>query len=171
MDFSLLVPLSGPLLISKFCQFLSFQINCEERTATSSIYTMNHQTTVLVANLTQASEGLLYRSESDYPYEVIHWEKAPLTEEFIRQKVTLNDTPIEILDFSDFYNSDEPEPDWYGEEEKAESAKFRHLMKLLADSLGHTQVFRLGKIEIDIYILGQTKSGEIVGLKTKAIET
>jgi hypothetical protein len=116
---------------------------------------MSHQTTdSLVAALKQASEGLLYISESDYPYEVIHWEKAPLTEEFVRQKAVVpNDAPVEIVEFSDFYNPDEPDPDWYGEEEKAASAKFRHLMKLLVDSLTRLQVFRLGEIEIDIYIL------------------
>jgi hypothetical protein len=134
---------------------------------------MSHQTTdSLAAALKQASEGLLYMSESDYPYEVVRWEKAPLTEEFVRQKAAVSsDAPVEIVEFSDFYNPDEPDPDWYGEEEKAEAAKFRHLMKLLVDSLTRLQIFRLGEIEIDIYILGQADGGEIVGLKTKAIET
>lgn len=46
---------------------------------------MSHLATdSLTAALQQASEGLLYMSESDYPYEVIHWEKAPLSPEFIR---------------------------------------------------------------------------------------
>ena len=125
----------------------------------------------LVAAIKQASDGLFYMSESDYPYEVIHWEKAPLTKEFVRYKAALGDVPIEILAFGNFYNPDEPDPDWYGEEEKAQAVRFRYLMKLLADNLTQLKIYRLGKVEIDIYILGQADRGEIVGLKTKAIET
>ncbi len=129
----------------------------------------------LITALQKASEGLLYMSESDYPYKVIRWEGSPetsLTEEFIRQKAEVSDdTPVEIVEFSDFYDPGAPDPDWYGETEKAEATKFRNLMKLLMDNLAHLKIFRVGEIEIDIYIVGQVDGGEIVGLATKAIET
>jgi hypothetical protein len=33
------------------------------------------------------------------------------------------------------------------------------------------QVYRLGKIEIDVYVVGETPTGNLAGLSTKVIET
>lgn len=129
------------------------------------------QTAELIPLLQKASEGLLYMSESDYPYEVICWEGCELTEALLLQKANISpDSPIQRLELSEFVDLDAPDPDWYGEEEKADSAKFRYLMSLIKDNLKDLRVYRVGKIEVQIFILGLLE-GQIMGLKTTAIET
>ncbi|WP_013334519.1 nuclease A inhibitor family protein [Gloeothece verrucosa] len=128
----------------------------------------------LVTKLSKASEGLVYISESDYPYEVIHWDNpnVPLTKDLIAQKANISEgTPCSEVAFDDFFNLDAPDPDWYGEEEKQEAAKQRNLMKIMKDHLTDLKVYRFGEVEIAIYIVGKAANGEIIGLKTTAIET
>jgi hypothetical protein len=139
------------------------------------IATMSHPTNdSLVETLKQATEGVFYTSESDYPFQVIHWEGngEPITAETIIKKTGIQEgTPIEVIDFAEFFNPEIPDPDWYGIEEKAESAKYKNLMEILNNHLSNINVYRLGEIEIDIYILGQLECGDIMGLVTKSIET
>ncbi len=53
-------------------------------------------------------------------------------EKFIRQQAKVSDeTPVETVEFSDFFHPDAPDPNWYGQEEKAQAAKYRHLISLL----------------------------------------
>jgi hypothetical protein len=126
----------------------------------------------LVLLLQNASQGLLYTSESDYPYEVICWEKPEsLTEDWLLQKANFPpDSPIDCFNLDDFCDPDAPDPDWYGEEEKAQSARFSYLMNAIADNLENVKVYRIGKTAIQIYILGQLGQ-QVIGLKTIAIET
>jgi len=129
------------------------------------------KTTELIPLLQQASEGLLYMSESDYPYEVICWEGSELTEESLLKKAEISlDSPTQRLEFSQFVDLDAPDPDWYGEQEKVDSAKFRRLMNLIKDNLKDLRVYRVGKTQVQIFILGLL-DGQIVGLKTTSIET
>ncbi|MEH2207314.1 MAG: nuclease A inhibitor family protein [Nostoc sp.] len=127
----------------------------------------------IIKMLKQAASGVFYTSESDYPFEVVHWKIGePITTETIRQKTgTREDAPVEVIDLGEFFNPEIPDPDWYGAEEKAEAARYRNLMEILKNHLTNINVYRLGEIEIDIYILGQSKCGDIIGLATKSIET
>ncbi|BAY19983.1 nuclease inhibitor homolog (plasmid) [Anabaenopsis circularis NIES-21] len=63
------------------------------------------------------------------------------------------------------------EEDWHGEEEKAIVKQFQSLVQILKDNLSNLQVYRLGKIEIDVYIVGETPTGNLAGIATKIIET
>jgi hypothetical protein len=128
----------------------------------------------LVERLKQAAEGVFYTSESDYPFEVIHWPTngEPITSETIIEKTgTQKDIAVEVIDFSEFFNVEIPDPDWYGTQEKAEVARYKNLMEILRHHLSNIHVYRLGEIEVDIYILGQSANGDIIGLSTKSIET
>lgn len=127
----------------------------------------------LVEHLNRAAEGVLYMSESDYPFEVVRLKiTEPLSPSSLLQKLDMaEDTPVEVLSYGEFYDPTAPDPDWYGEQERAEAARYRSLMQLLEDNLTDINIYRLGEIEIDIYILGQADSGEIIGLSTKAMET
>lgn len=126
----------------------------------------------MIVSLQKASEGLLFTSESEYPYEVIHWETTePLTEESFRQQVSIPDgTRVERMESSEFCDPDAPDPDWYGESERADAARFRDLMTLLRDYLSDLEVYRVGEGEVGIYILGRLGNC-IIGLKTTSIET
>ena len=49
-------------------------------------------------------------------------------------------------------------------------AKFKHLVKVLNHNLTDIRVYRVGAVQIDVYIVG--KSGkDLVGLSTIVVET
>jgi hypothetical protein len=117
--------------------------------------------------LENTCKNLLYPSESDEPFAPISWGKAEgeLTPEKVRRlaeaprSVNVQETSLD--DFFKVLTSDEVE----------DAAKFKALRKVIDAQLKGTRVFRLGKVNIDIYVVGMTKGGEWAGLKTKAVES
>ncbi len=128
--------------------------------------------TALLDTLKQASAGLQYASESDYPFEVFSWPLDTLTpKKLLAQTGHSKDTAIQLEDFDRFFAQATQEKDWYGSEEKAKAAQYQQLVKLLQSTLSDIQVFRVGKIELDVYIVGKTPEGSLAGLSTRVVET
>jgi hypothetical protein len=124
--------------------------------------------------LTDASKDLLYPSESDYPFDYVEWETGneKLTKKRIRQLTGKAGTdPVKSGSLEDFFKQVTEEKDWYGEEEKATSERFRKLQQVLENNLTNVRVYKVGKIEIDAYVVGKTKDGKCAGLSTKVVET
>jgi hypothetical protein len=123
--------------------------------------------------LKATSEGLFWMSESEYPFEVFLWEGAArLTHEEVIQKTGhSSDTPIETVTVDNFFSVATTEEDWHGDEEKETVAKFKALVQTIKLNLANSTVYRLGEIEIDVYIIGEIPSGSLAGLSTKVVET
>jgi len=113
----------------------------------------------LKAELAKATTGLLYASESDYPFEIV---------ENSTPEILQNSKQIE---FDNFFKNLTTQEDWFGEEEKAKAAQYAALQKLLKENLTDLKVYKSGETDIEIYILGKTKSGAFMGLKTRSVET
>ena len=127
----------------------------------------------ILQQLQQASQGLLWLSESDYPFEIVYWQdKNSIVEEKLLQNNNKNsDKTIEIITLESFFKSATRERDWYDRAEKEEVSRYQTLVKLFQEKLTDVKVYRVGEIEIDVYILGKTESGAICGLSTKVVET
>ena len=127
----------------------------------------------ITQQLQQASQGLLWLSESDYPFEIIYWQgEDNLAAETILQHCDHDsDTIVEIVTLEQFFHLAICEQDWHDQKEKEEVYRYQALVKLLQEKLTNIKVYRVGEIEIDVYILGKTKFGSISGLATKVIET
>jgi hypothetical protein len=129
----------------------------------------------LVDTLQQASQGLLWMSESEAPLEVIAWQDH--TTDLLENQTLLNltqhseDTPIATVDFEEFFQYPTQIQDWFGEEETASAQQYQQLAEILKTHLQNLKVYRVGEVTIEIYILGRTENGNIVGLVTKAVET
>ncbi len=87
----------------------------------------------LINILKQASDGLLFMSESEYPFEVFLWdapEQKDITPEFILQKIGIPlDTPVEVVELDSFFEVAIAEQD----DEKKELDHFltlEHIMRL-----------------------------------------
>jgi Nuclease A inhibitor-like protein len=126
----------------------------------------------ILGTLKQASDGLLYTSESDYPFTVFSWQVDTLTpEQVVAQTGHPKNTPVQTVDFDKFFAQATQEKDWYGPEEKATVAKYLQLVETLKVSLKDIQVYRVGETELDVYIVGMTSTGSLAGLSTKVVET
>jgi hypothetical protein len=124
--------------------------------------------------LLKDADGLLYPSESDYPFEYVEWETngKRLTKKLIRQLAGKEESaPVKSQSLDDFFKNVTEIKDWYEEEEKANVERFRQLQETLQNNLTGIRVFKVGKIEIDAYIIGKTNDGKCAGLSTKVIET
>ncbi len=126
----------------------------------------------IVEKLKEASTGLLMMSESDYPFEVVQWESAaPATQEKILQLTGSQDLPVEVVDLDYLFRNCAFEQEWHNELQKKDVKKFQTLIQTLKDNLSDISVYRVGKINIDAYIIGQTKDGDLTGVATKLVET
>jgi Nuclease A inhibitor-like protein len=113
-----------------------------------------------------ASEGLLYPSETDAPFEPFSWGKAKgaLTPATVARlagasaKTLVEEQPLDEF-FKNLITGGE------------NADRYRTLQRVIGEQLVGARAFRIGQVEIDVYLVGQTKDGEWAGLKTKAVET
>jgi hypothetical protein len=131
----------------------------------------------LRARLAEAAADLYYPSESDEPFEYVELtfppEAEPLSErsvsEFLGRR-PFNQTEEVSLD--EFFEPVTTLEDWYEDEDKKVVEQYFHLKDLLQSSLTDVRVFRVGQVEIDVYLIGKTETdGLYAGLKTRVTET
>lgn len=133
----------------------------------------NNSNNEFIQELSQACDQLLWLSESEYPWQVIDWEaNLELDSQALLQYYHYHpEIKVSVTTLLDFFKSVITESAWHGKMEKAETRRYQNLYILLKQNLNNIQVFLVGEIEVDIYILGKTNNNCIVGLSTKAIET
>jgi hypothetical protein len=71
----------------------------------------------------------------------------------------------------DFFGPLTEVEDWHEAEEKAVVKKYQGLQKTLQQQLNDLKVFKIGQVNIDIYLVGHTAEGDLAGVKTKSVET
>ena len=126
----------------------------------------------LINQINQASEGLLWLSESDYPFETVYWENVDdINAKLIELTDCTPETKIEVRELDSFFKRVTEEKDWYEDEEIAECKRYQALVNLLQTHLTDIKVYRVGQTEVDVYIVGRTESGNLAGLSTKVVET
>lgn len=134
-----------------------------------NMLTNNHE--VLTA-LQTASEQLVFVSEADYPFTTLMWENCALSREQILERIGYDlSTPIKIVELDDFFAVTITEQDWHEQEEQRIVERYKKLLKVLKQNLTDIKVYRLGVVDIDVYIIGKTADGDFAGLATKVIET
>ena len=131
---------------------------------------MNEQE--LVNQLSKASEGLLWLSESDYPFETVYIENVDNIEEKLLEVTnSIGHTMLQVRELDKFFQGVTEEKDWYNDEEMAECKRYQELVKLLKTHLRDIKVYRVGEVEVSCYILGKTENNAIAGLSTISVET
>ena len=106
--------------------------------------------------LSKASLGLFYMSESDYPFELIRWDGGSgITPEFIRG-ITGEpaDCPIQETDVNTFLGG-----------------RYQQLAQLLKANLFDLKVYKVGRINMPVYVVGRSPEGSWLGLSTRVVET
>ncbi|MBE9197609.1 MULTISPECIES: pentapeptide repeat-containing protein [unclassified Nodularia (in: cyanobacteria)] len=124
----------------------------------------NNPNLELLEQIRQASQGLYYGSEADYPYEVFLWEVANRGE-FTLEGLLKAFGYLREISSDDFRNGnfDDLLP-----ENKQVIQSFRTLLLQLKSFLTNLQVYRLAVSAPDFYIvIGNTPSGDWLGISTK----
>jgi hypothetical protein len=120
-----------------------------------------------------AAEGLWYLSETDAEIFPFTGSKADsVTKENLLEQIGKPaNVPVEERGFDEIFARFIKIQDWFGDEEKATAEKFAALKKLLEKNLTNLKVFKVGRINLDIYFVGLDKDGNLAGIQTKAVET
>lgn len=125
----------------------------------------------LAEQIKKVSAGLYYISETDAEIFPFTGDKAEaVSAETILQQIK-KDAPVEERDFENFFDRLTKMQEWFGDEEIKSANKYAHLKELLQKNLRAIKVFKIGRIEIDIYIVGLDVENRLMGIRTKAVET
>jgi len=120
--------------------------------------------------LENAAGGLLMMSESDYPFEYVNTNERELNTQLalkLAQKpegTPVEQTTIELL----LRNMIDPTS---GSVNLATAQRFQQLMAALKQNFSNLTVFRVGEVQIQVFILGVTADGTVGGMRTMLIET
>jgi hypothetical protein len=125
-------------------------------------------TAEIIIQLKQATTDLLWLSESDYPFEIVTWDKGI---ELTPVALFKDTGAVETISLADFFAPALIVEDWYEAEELATVDRYKLLLQTIESNLTELQVFRISSVEIDVYIIGKTPDGDVVGLKTTVVET
>ena len=111
----------------------------------------------LIEELKKASAGLLVMSESDYPFEIIRWDgSTEVNAEFLH---SLTNEPAESR------------VEEISVEQFLANGRFEHLERFLREHLTDLKVYKVGKINIPVYIVGKSPEGSWLGLSTRVVQT
>lgn len=125
--------------------------------------------------LAKATEGLSFHSESDAPIAPYHWSgeagEAPSAEAVIRAAGKKAGTPVEEESIHDLFDPVTEEQSFWSDDDRAEAARYKALVALLEEALTEIRVYRVGEVDIDVYVIGKLASGEWMGVSTHVVET
>ncbi len=127
----------------------------------------------LLHELEQLTAGLLFMSESDYPFTAFLWNgSVDITEDYLREIAgEKRDAPVSVVSVDKFFRVAASEPEWKGAEELAVAKRYQALLKWLKENLYGLKVYRIGEISIPVYIVGKSASGSWIGILTRVVET
>src|SRR4051812_11795924 len=108
------------------------------------------------AALQTASKGLLYPSETDEPFEPFSWGKASgdLTPRKVGRLAGASaKAVVEEQSLADFFKD-------LTADGADDAEEFRRLRQAVEAKLSGARMFRVGKVNIDVYVVGRTPDGE-----------
>lgn len=123
--------------------------------------------------LKKASQGLLYRSDTDAPFVAFAWpgESGKPSKERVRELAgAAAGVPVTTRTVDAFFR-DQVEQDWMDDAERDEARRVEQLVEVLRQNLDGVKVFVIGrpKAGAEAYIVGQAEGW--AGLKTQIAET
>ena len=129
----------------------------------------------LRTHLTSLTDGLLWTSESDYPFTYFERRGAGAVPITAARLLTLLDKPADtkvetrtLDEMLSWVTRDDPDMD---EGERATAARYRAVRTALEENLQNLTVIKVGRIQVEIYFVGNTRCGDVAGLQTISIET
>jgi len=117
--------------------------------------------------------GLIFVSEIDAPVEVVFGKttKDNSNAPILSSVEPFGNKKINEVSFERFFSRLMSHKEWHTPEQAINAQRFLELKMFLESELQGLNVFRVGEINIEIYILGIDRNGRVVGVRTHAVET
>jgi len=123
--------------------------------------------------LKSITEDLTFTSESDYPFEVIAWQKITkrLDLESFPKYLTIENPDIEALKVEKLLRNQTKTRRSYSDERIEKARRFKQIIAFFQSQVSYPIALKVGKVEREVYILGIAANNFIIGLKTISVET
>ena len=127
----------------------------------------------VLAVISRACDGLVYISETDAEVTPVDLGTADSIDvEIILQRAGMKvGTEVGEVDAEKFFTKLTAIKEQQSDAQKKRAKKFLALQQVLENNLRSLKVYRFGKIRIDILIVGLDDEGQILGIRTNAVET
>lgn len=131
----------------------------------------NFKDKILLKKITDATEGLVYISETDAAVKPFAARRLHIHD--IREAIELEAGDRSIAEFSvrEFFSRLTTVRDHFGPVENERARRFAELETLLRHNLRDLSGFRVGRIQVDLFIVGLDREENVIGITTKAVET
>jgi hypothetical protein len=123
----------------------------------------------ILKELARAAEGLWYMSESDYPLEPLRLEGADgPSHDRLRELADADaDARVETRSLEEFFRDEAA----VSAGERPAPASFGGLSRALRENLSDVKVYRVGEVNIAVYVVGRSACGGWLGVSTRVVET
>jgi hypothetical protein len=127
----------------------------------------------LKTKLEELIKGIFLLSETDAPFSIVQFPLEENIDISLRKQLGISETsPIEEVALFDFFNLYIQPQEWDTEEDVAIKQRFAEIFSFFNEELLESKVYRLGKIEITVYILGIIPGLKtVLGLQSLLVET
>jgi Nuclease A inhibitor-like protein len=128
--------------------------------------------TTFLQTIEDAARELLFPSESDFPIEPFSYgNQEPTPEALIEQRGLAADTPVEQAGICEFFEGLTETSEDASEADRACAERFRSLMTLLERNIEDVRMYRLGRVNIEVIVIGRHATGTWLGVRTNVVET
>jgi hypothetical protein len=121
--------------------------------------------------LEKLTEGLLYMSETDAPLKYFELSEEGARQwppqaaaQFLELIGEEPETPVQEIPPEQFFDA-------LSEGSKENEGQVGTLRKAVMTKLENVRCYRVGEIEVEIYLLGKDGSGKVCGMQTLSVET
>ncbi len=124
----------------------------------------------IVEELAKLCDPLLYISEIDskvLPFFAV----GEFPETFLIDQRSSKEAKIETGSADEFFERTTRECEWHNAGDKERVKGFRRLKEFMRANLRDISLYKIGRIRIDIYVIGIDGAGNTAGIQTKAVET
>jgi hypothetical protein len=124
-------------------------------------------------SLDEASARLVYPSQSDAPFRALTPDAVaamPAPEDFADAVGMAARSAVRVEPFEVFMQPLTVDALADAPAEQLRAARFRGLERVLREHLSNLTVYRVGTVDVRVYVVGLTACGELAGVETSALE-
>jgi len=121
--------------------------------------------------LQKATADLWYPSEIDAPLSVVFWPVDQLDNDTLKQLLSSESESVNRQPPEQFFQPIFSNPFWRTSQVEHLAQRYEALQCLVYDTLDNLYTYRIGTVEVSLYLIGQHSSGGYVGLCTTVVET
>jgi hypothetical protein len=125
------------------------------------------------SRLETACKGLVYISETDSDVTPVFGKKISrsTTKEILSAIGVAVNADVQVANAHELFARLASHKDWFTKDQIENADRFGALKNLLDEKLDDLNVYRVGKIRIEIFVLGVDKDKNVVGVRMNAVET